>query len=188
MSDVSPRFVPAIPGVSAFPELNVRTYVRRGGVRGVYFLSLDATQRLAVVTARALFHLPYFHAQMERRREGDGAITYRSRRPRAPHAEFRARYRATSAPRTAAPGSLEHFFVERYCLFALNPRGVVTRTDVHHAPWMIHDADAELDAAGLLQSHDLVLPPTPDHLHFAEGIAVRVWAPIADQRGSAPAG
>ena len=48
MSDVAPRFVPAVPGLSAFPELNVRTYVARDGKPGVWFFSLDAGNRLAV--------------------------------------------------------------------------------------------------------------------------------------------
>ena len=37
-----------MPGISAFPELNVRTYVTLGGKPGVWFLSLDAANRLAV--------------------------------------------------------------------------------------------------------------------------------------------
>ncbi|MCP4081054.1 MAG: DUF2071 domain-containing protein, partial [Planctomycetaceae bacterium] len=40
MADVAPRFVPAIPGVSAFPEMNVRTYVTCRGKPGVWFFSL----------------------------------------------------------------------------------------------------------------------------------------------------
>src|SRR5262245_12071967 len=62
MTNVAPRFVPAIPGISAFPELNVRTYVTKGGKPGVYFFSLDAESAVAVALARALLHLPYFTA------------------------------------------------------------------------------------------------------------------------------
>src|SRR5438477_2611898 len=60
MTGVRPRFAPPIPGVSAFPELNVRTYVSVDKKSGVYFFSLDAASRLAVWTARATFHLPYY--------------------------------------------------------------------------------------------------------------------------------
>ena len=43
--------MPAVPWLSAFPELNVRTYVSpRDGKRGVYFFSLDAARLLAVLT------------------------------------------------------------------------------------------------------------------------------------------
>ena len=37
MADVAPRWVPALPWVSAFPELNVRTYVTCDGKPGVWF-------------------------------------------------------------------------------------------------------------------------------------------------------
>src|SRR5829696_1188469 len=79
MSNVSPRAVPALPWISAFPELNVRTYVRMNGRGGVYFFSLDATNPVAVAIARTLVHLPYFTAAMKVQ-EQEGWIEYRSRR------------------------------------------------------------------------------------------------------------
>ena len=66
MTGVKPVGFPDIPGVSAFPEFNVRTYVRVRAVGGVWFFSLDAGHPLAVRVARALFHLPYFDATFER--------------------------------------------------------------------------------------------------------------------------
>src|SRR5262245_39187164 len=42
MSGVRLRAMPAVPRLSAFPELNVRTYVKAGGKAGVWFFSLDA--------------------------------------------------------------------------------------------------------------------------------------------------
>ncbi len=53
------RALPALPFVSAFPELNVRTYVTLDGQPGVFFFSLDAGSRLAVEAARLAYHLPY---------------------------------------------------------------------------------------------------------------------------------
>ncbi len=46
MSGVRPRFFPGIPGLSAFPQLNVRTYVSHRGIPGVWFFSLDAANPL----------------------------------------------------------------------------------------------------------------------------------------------
>src|SRR5918992_4461493 len=63
MTGVRPRFVPPVPGMSAFPELNVRTYVTPAATKekpGVWFFSLDATNPLAVRAARWTYHLPYF--------------------------------------------------------------------------------------------------------------------------------
>src|SRR5690349_6710130 len=64
MSGVRLRGTPALPWLSSFPELNVRTYVCAEGRPGVWFFSLDAASRLAVGVARAWFHLPYFNARM----------------------------------------------------------------------------------------------------------------------------
>src|SRR5215213_3033801 len=90
MTNVAPRGVPALPWVSAFPELNVRTYVRRNGRGGVYFFSLDATNPLAVGVARTLVHLPYFTAAMTVGHT-DEWVSYRSSRSSAA-AEFVGRY------------------------------------------------------------------------------------------------
>lgn len=79
MEDVMLRGLPAISGLSDFPELNLRTYVVKDGKPGVWFFSLDADQRLAVWAARRFFHLPYFKARMQCESEGEG-ILYRSER------------------------------------------------------------------------------------------------------------
>src|SRR6266508_3536850 len=64
MSGVVPRLLPPVPYLSAFPELNVRTYVSAEGKPGVWFFSLDAGNPIAVEAARDVFHLPYYNAQM----------------------------------------------------------------------------------------------------------------------------
>ena len=110
MSGIRPRHLPALPWISAFAELNVRTYVVRDGKPGVYFFSLDAANPVAVHIARRVFHLPYFDARMSLKYDGDW-IEYRSIRTHrgAPAAEFCARYRPTGPVFRADPGSLEPF-------------------------------------------------------------------------------
>jgi uncharacterized protein YqjF (DUF2071 family) len=93
MSGIRGRGLPPLPGLSRFPELNVRAYVTFGGKAGVYFFSLDAANLPAVWAARAFFHLPYFHAAMKSE-EREGVIHYCSRRQHA-SAEFRGHYALT---------------------------------------------------------------------------------------------
>ena len=81
MTNVGVRAAPALPWLSAFPELNVRTYVRVAERPGVYFFSLDAGRRLAVAAARALLNLPYYAAVMSVERR-DAAVHYQSARRR----------------------------------------------------------------------------------------------------------
>ena len=81
MRNIRPRFLPAVPGISDFMELNLRTSVYdRAGVPGVWFYSLDANQWLAVKIARRFFWLPYEHAVMKSNRLGGGRIRYESLR------------------------------------------------------------------------------------------------------------
>src|SRR2546423_6570111 len=65
MTSVRPVGIPALPWLSYFQELNVRTYVYdKSGAAGVWFYSLDCNQPAAVLAARSLLGLPYFHAKM----------------------------------------------------------------------------------------------------------------------------
>src|SRR5262245_56817244 len=124
MEDVAPRFLPAVPGPGAFPELNVHTYVRRGRRSGVWFFSLDATSRVAVEGARRGFHLPYYRARMSVASEG-GWTTYRSERidRRGPQAEFVARYRPIRPVGPVPWASLDRFVTDRFGLFAVDEDG-----------------------------------------------------------------
>jgi hypothetical protein len=178
MSRVRLRGTPALPGLAAFPELNVRTYVRHGERRGVWFFSLDAASRAAVRAARALFHLPYFDAEMECAERG-GEIHYRSSRTHrgAPPAELRGRYAPSAPVELARPGTLEHFLTERYCLFAAGSRGRLYRGDIHHAPWPLQRARAELETNTMARASGLELPAVPPLLHFARVLDVLIWAP-----------
>src|SRR3984885_14949000 len=103
MSGIRARGLPRLPGLSRFPELNVRTYVTHNGKSGVYFFSLDAANLPAVWTARKLFHLPYFHAAMSAD-EHNGTVYYSSRR-RGAAAEFRGAYRPIAPVRPPDAGS-----------------------------------------------------------------------------------
>lgn len=172
MSGVRVRGTPALPGLSQFPELNVRTYVTVDGKPGVYFFSLDAGSRLAVLGARALYHLPYFWADMEARAFGDG-IAYRCTR-RGSAAEFRGQYAPATPAELRAPGMIEHFLTERYCLYTVHESRVY-RGEVHHLPWPLQDASAEITSNTMATPAGLVLPDTQALLHFAKRLEVLIW-------------
>ena len=176
MAWVRPRALPPIPGLSFFPELNVRTYVRHGDAPGVWFLSLDAASRIAVRVARRLYHLPYFDASMRLRRDGE-RVTYRSVRTHAgaPSADFDATWCPSGDPMRGKPGGLEHFLTERYCLYAADADGRIHRGDIHHAPWTIRPAEAEIRTNTMPEAHGLVLPDVAPLLHVADPVRVPTW-------------
>lgn len=177
MTGIRPRGLPPLPWLSAFPELNVRTYVTVGGKPGVCFFSLDAANPIAVAAARRWFHLPYMNAAMTCRADGD-AIEYSSRRTHrgAPAAEFRARYGPTGPVALAERGSLTHWLTERYCLYTTDTQKRVLRAEVHHEPWPLQPAAAEIAANTMASAAGIPLPNEPPLLHFARRLDVHIWS------------
>jgi uncharacterized protein YqjF (DUF2071 family) len=171
------RFLPAVPFLSSFPELNVRTYVTIDGKPGVWFFSLDACNRVAVEVARRTFHLNYCHAKMSSERTAD-EIRYASRRTHKgmPAATFDGRYRATDASAHSTPDSLEHFLTERYCLYA-DRKGTLLRGEIAHEPWPLCPAEAEVRLNTMTEQLGFPLPDTKPLLHFADRLDVIAWLP-----------
>ena len=173
--DVRPRYVPPFPLVSRFPEINVRTYVEADGKPGVWFFSLDAKNSLAVWAARKFFHLPYYKAQMHVELDGEG-VRYLTRRMHGqPAPEFVGSYRPTSDVFEASPGTLDHWLTERYCLYAQDTKGALYRADIHHPPWPLQRAEAEIETNTMLEPLGIHVPADPPVLHFARKLDVVVW-------------
>ena len=176
MSGVRMRGLPRLPGASAFPELNVRTYVTKGGRPGVWFFSLDATSALAVAGARRLFHLPYFRAQISLMHAEDGTIHYRSSRTHrgAPAADLRLFYKPIGEVFHARPESIEYFLTERYCLYAYHA-GKTFCGEIDHAPWPLQEAEAQIKLNTMAAASAIALPNVKPLLHFARFQDVKVW-------------
>jgi len=197
MSGVRPWWSPAIPGVSAFCETNVRTYVHfRGRDPGVWFLSLEASRSLAVRVARWCWHLPYYRAQMRLDRQRD-SIFYSSRRlwpgPAGPGCQISAAIGsllgagATDRPLPAGralPGTLEHFLIERYILYAQPEPGRLLAGRVHHTPYPIREVrQLEFDES-LLSAAGVQRPTEYAHAAFSDGVEVAIFPlqPVTDAR------
>jgi uncharacterized protein len=181
---VRPPLLPAPPLLSDFHEVNLRTYVRCAGQPGVWFFSLDAASRLAVLGARAWYRLPYHHARMrmDQSPDADGslaAVDYESERrwPGPLPARCAVRYAPRGPVRTAAPGSLEHFLIERYVLYAAS-RGRLRRARVAHEPYPIQDASFDSLRESLSAAAGLAGPAAETLAHYSRGVSVEVFAPI----------
>ena len=197
-----------VPSTGSFNELNLRTYVRspRTGKRGVFFFALDCDSLLSVIGARVLFHLPYYPALMQHsvlrsanpgrpanpdRSANPGAapagdtIVYRSRRIldwTRPTVRFDADYRPSAPPgERSAPGTLEHFLTERYCLFTPF-RGRILRGDIHHLPWPLQPAEAEFRRNTLPSAYGLAVNGSKPVLHYAKSLEVFLWSLQPDGR------
>lgn len=177
MTNVAPRGVPALPWVSAFPELNVRTYVVAENKPGIFFFSLDAGNPLAVGFARSLLHLPYFTASMSVE-ERDTWYHYKSRRLAdrdTPAADFEGRYRPASDVFHAQPGTLPWFLTERYRLYTIDSSNRLRHIDIHHAPWPLQTGEVVLDVNTIVEPTGVRLPDMAPLVHFAKRQDTVAW-------------
>ncbi|MEO2013098.1 MAG: DUF2071 domain-containing protein [Fuerstiella sp.] len=178
MEKVRPWWFPAVPGISWFLETNLRTYVTLpNGRSGVWFFSLDANKRLAVRVARRFWHLPYFDADLSLRRDTT-QMTCRGKRHGQQDVSYEidAKLNSERQLAVAEEGSLEHFLLERYVLFARRPDGRILAGRVHHSPYTFCTPEETTVQQTLTASIGCPIPADrePDHIVFSPGVDVAV--------------
>lgn len=182
MRAIRPVYLPPLPRISYFLEVNVRTYVHStDGTPGVWFYSLDANRWLAVQLARTFFHLPYFEAGMRAPSfppDSKRPIDYRSlRKGEGAEIESRFEYQGGAVIGTAEPGSFEFFLVERYILFAYNQRNSrLFSGRVHHAPYELCEVELNRYDDRLIRLAGFDLGGRPaEHVAMSHGVDVDVF-------------
>ncbi len=187
------RFLPPIPGLSDFHEVNTRTYVRYtrtpepvgtsvpDAPGGAWFFALDATNLAAVAGARAGWQLPYFPctARLSHDPRDGSVLRYRAARlaPGPTPATLDVEFRVHENLGPAAPGTLEHFLIERYLLYTnWRPAGLMVG-QVRHHPYPLRRAElVRLDCETLARSLNLP-PPTGDvHAVYSPGVNADIMA------------
>jgi uncharacterized protein YqjF (DUF2071 family) len=167
--------LPAMPIVGDSHEVNLRTYVSAGEVAGVWFLSIDASNPLAVVGARLGFSLPYYFAWMSFEERGE-SFRFRSTRlhPCTPRAALDVQWTRGAALPTAPPGSRDYFLVERYCLYVLRS-GRVCRGRIAHERWPIHAAEVHSFSSSILEPFGLEVSEAPVAHAQGHPLDVDIW-------------
>ncbi len=153
--------------------LNVRTYVRRGDERGIYFLAEWIPNRLAIWVGPRLYGLPYRLGRLNYAMRADGEIR-RAVDCAEGRFECRAAVGALAAPAVSTPGSETAFLLERYAAFT-SRRGVLRRFRIAHASWLASEVNVAVVANDL---------PVPVRLgdrasaHYSAGVEdVRIGRP-----------
>ncbi|MBD5778912.1 DUF2071 domain-containing protein [Pelagicoccus sp. NFK12] len=170
MQGVAPRACPKPKSVSDFPEINIRTYVVKDGMPGVWFFSLDIPNRLPVWIARRFFHLPYFLADMTVQHRNNHTYYRSDRRDRSFEASFHG-----LQTHQAVSGSFETWASERYCFYAQSDKGKLYRAEVQHPQWPLMTAQCEihknsmLDAFPVGEQHSSIL--------YSKSLPVVAWLP-----------
>jgi hypothetical protein len=161
-----------LPGVSTYLEVNVRTCVTTEEKPGIWFLSVDVSNRLAAEVARRRYRLPYHHARMSAGRRDDW-LEYECARNDEPGRVFSARFEAPGAASAGGPSSLERFLTERYCLYTGGDGEPLQRVEIHRAPWDLRPAAVELGLTSIAPF---------DHgddpvCHCSPGSDIVAWSP-----------
>ena len=157
-----------------FPEVEVRTYVRHRGVPGVWFFSLDAPAESGNELRRQLTHLPY-HDAATTIATANGETRAQSIRLDSSGATFEATYRPVGEPHPAAPGSIEHFLLERESMFVRDGQGTLFRGDRGSLPWSLRECEAELVANTLPQASGLPAVGSPALVSCGDELVARFW-------------
>ncbi|ACL64999.1 conserved hypothetical protein [Anaeromyxobacter dehalogenans 2CP-1] len=176
MRDARVRGLPHLPLLTTFHEVNLRTYVRLGGVPGIWFFSLDAASAPAAALARATLGLPYEWADVDRGLEA-GRRWYRSRRRglggRA--AVLEAGWGDGDAM-PDPPGALDEFLADRHALYS-TLAGALIRVRVRHAPWRLRQVRLDALAQTVTRAAGVEVAERPALARASDGVDVQVLAP-----------
>lgn len=139
--------VPLPSCIHSFLEINVRTYVKRNHLSGVYFFSLDASNLVVVLGAR-IVTLPYYKAQMSLKKK-KGINEFDSKRKWGDYTVFKAKYKPLYSSFLPQEDSLNYWLLERYYLWTYHNKCLYQGT-IQHKPWKIQDVDVLLDKQSML--------------------------------------
>jgi hypothetical protein len=135
-----------VPGFTAHPQVNFRTYIRYRGEPGVWFIRQLVPSRVVAAVARLVYGEPFraFPLRGEVTELGDAVrATYRlGERGRA----GRLAVTGTRTARLPPAESPEHFFTARHFACRARRDGGLARFRVTHGPWAVR-AVREVDYA-----------------------------------------
>ena len=166
--------LPAVPYFGSFPEINVRTYVRRNGIPGVWFFSLDVNRLIPAVVARTTYLLPYCWGRASNRIDNGVLRSDVERR-------WPSRARSCTAVRIgqpiAQPDDLAVFLSARWGLYSKGLFGGLMYAPVDHEPWPLHSASLESIDQNVVEAAGLPSPTGEPHVMFSPGVSVRIGRP-----------
>lgn len=166
MVKVRPKGLPHFPSLSNFHEINIRTYIKHKGRAGVYFLSIEAGNRISAQLSRQLSGLPYRYSSMQR---GNGVYTSANK---GSGDQFQADFKI-GEPLTSKTAQ-DLWLTERYCLVH-DVRGQLRYFDVHHAPWPVQSIVFDRLRVNYPSFADL-FGGVPDKVHYSQGVSVLAWS------------
>jgi hypothetical protein len=75
------------------------------------------------------------------------------------------------------PGSLDAFLLGHELFYARGPEAVPARSRTHDSPWVLHQADADVDVSGLFAAVGLNVPSSPPRARYVAEATRLAWPP-----------
>jgi len=170
-----------IPGYVDFPEINLRTYVRLGEVRGVTFLREFVPSRVVATVAKLRFNEPYQAHDMTSRTEGWGDELTVEHRLSNNGREHYLKITGTQASVIPPDDSQVYHFTEHRRGYGTNRRGELLAYRVEHPTWAVREIrslDYSMDFGELYgPAWSFLNERAPVRTTFAVGSAVQVFPP-----------
>ncbi len=166
MQRIRPRLLPAVPLVSDFHEINLRTYIIKEGKQGVYFINIEAQKLFSAMIAKGLSGLPYEKATIKRSKGSYLASN--------PVKKFSLAIDFEIGKEITTKTALDAWLTERYCLY-LNKGKQLYRYEIHHKAWQLQEINLQH-----LQLHYKIGKLTLDAnslqlAHYSKGVEVIAW-------------
>lgn len=180
MRGIGVPHLPAVPYLGTFPEVNVRTYVIRNGIPGVWFFSLDINRMLPTFVARTTYSLPYCFGKVSHgiQQVGNTSVVETLVQRRWPHGVGAStQLRVEVGNKIDVPSDFEHFLSARWGLYSQTLRKKIRYAPVSHEPWPLRRATALHIDDSLVQAAGLPAPTGEVHALFSPGVSVRVGLP-----------
>ena len=174
MRNISFPFIPPVPYFGSFPEVNVRTYVKRNGVPGVWFFSLDVNRLIPAVVARTTYFIPYCWGRASHTKDGQRLRTTVKRRWPS-HSS--TQIELTIGEEIKEPSDLAHFLSARWGLYSKGFGGKLRYAPVDHEQWQLFEASIVGLDDHLVTAAGLPTPTGEAHVMFSPGVSVRIGKP-----------
>ena len=173
-----PRFIPPVPGMDSYLELNVRTYVTYKERAGVHFFSLDANHPLIVRMITTGHFLPYRKAEITFKRRKK-IFTLQSRRIHKNSFRETLRTSFEPIPYPIESTHFEKWLTERYHMWT-KPEQHLLRVDIRHSPWVLQNVTGtiyENSMASFINSNFKEQRPLA---HYSEMKKARFLPPVKE--------
>jgi uncharacterized protein YqjF (DUF2071 family) len=174
MRNISFPLIPPVPYLGSFPEVNVRTYVKRNGVPGVWFFSLDVNRLIPAFVARTTYFIPYCWGKASHKKVDNHLSTFVSRRWPT---ESLTKIELSIGEKIEEPSDLAHFLSARWGLFSQGFGGRLRYAPVDHEPWELYSASIDMLDDKLVIATGLPAPRGEAHVLFSPGVSVRIGKP-----------